>query len=449
MDDEFVLRWENEYFPTFVSDMYAVAFNEYLGKISKLSISNLIFLVKNSITQTYFSIYEIRKGNNWGLKNFTDVEIIKKIIKTTKTNTTNNHKLVSDFLKIDLQVLNNDELIHLMEKYRRSWIRVYGSFCSSQPERTELIENELKEYLYKKTKSKNEIAEYLSMLTKPDKDLEFNYKGNLLFGSFDKFFKKHKIDKSLNTKKWYSIIKEDDLISEKRRKIIKFLKIDKNWLRILEQLHELSLLRFTTRLYWMEGLYYYDLFFLEIEKRTKVKFSDLKYYLFSELKTLLLKEEKLCKKELHNRRKFYIYYINNGKYEFHTGNSAKYLESAKIKHEYADIKEITGRSANIGTYRGRVKIISFTSGNKFSQEVKKMQFGDVLVTGMTRPQLIEACEKAKAIVTDEGGVCSHAAVVSRELNIPCVVGTVIATKVFKDGDIVEVDGNTGVIKLIN
>ena len=75
-----------------------------------------------------------------------------------------------------------------------------------------------------------------------------------------------------------------------------------------------------------------------------------------------------------------------------------------------------------------------------------MEKGDVLVSSMTRPELVPAMKKALAVVTDEGGMTCHAAIVSRELGIPCVVGTKIATKAFKDGDFVEVNANHGVVR---
>jgi len=56
--------------------------------------------------------------------------------------------------------------------------------------------------------------------------------------------------------------------------------------------------------------------------------------------------------------------------------------------------------------------------------------------------------KAKAVVTDEGGMSSHAAIISREFKIPCIVGTKIATRVIKDGDIIKVDANKGIIEII-
>ena len=67
---------------------------------------------------------------------------------------------------------------------------------------------------------------------------------------------------------------------------------------------------------------------------------------------------------------------------------------------------------------------------------------------MTRPEMVVAMKKAGAIVTDEGGITSHAAVVSREFGIPCIIGTKKATKVFKDGDLVEVDANRGVVRRV-
>ena len=82
------------------------------------------------------------------------------------------------------------------------------------------------------------------------------------------------------------------------------------------------------------------------------------------------------------------------------------------------------------------------------EEIKKVHKGDILVANTTGPEIMIACTKAAAIVTDEGGMTSHAAIVSRELKIPCIVGTKIATKVFKDGDLVEVDATKGIVKLL-
>ncbi len=65
---------------------------------------------------------------------------------------------------------------------------------------------------------------------------------------------------------------------------------------------------------------------------------------------------------------------------------------------------------------------------------------------MTVPDFVPAMRKAAAIVTDEGGITCHAAIIARELGKPCVIGTKFATKVFRDGDLVEVDSEVGVVR---
>ncbi|MFA6099733.1 MAG: PEP-utilizing enzyme [Patescibacteria group bacterium] len=103
---------------------------------------------------------------------------------------------------------------------------------------------------------------------------------------------------------------------------------------------------------------------------------------------------------------------------------------------------IYGSVANPGTALGRVVVCTDLAS------IDKVQEGDVLVASMTRPEYMAAIKKAAAIVTDEGGITCHAAIVARELGIPCVIGTKVATKVFKDGDMVEVRANHGMIKKI-
>ena len=74
-----------------------------------------------------------------------------------------------------------------------------------------------------------------------------------------------------------------------------------------------------------------------------------------------------------------------------------------------------------------------------------MHKGDVLVTDMTNPDFVPYMKIASAIVTDKGGITSHAAIVSRELNIPCVVGTEIGTQILKTGQEYTVDSRNGII----
>ena len=95
-----------------------------------------------------------------------------------------------------------------------------------------------------------------------------------------------------------------------------------------------------------------------------------------------------------------------------------------------------------GIIRGRAKIINRP------QNMGKMNYGDILVSAATTPSIVPAMKKAAAIVTDEGGLTCHAAITSREMNTPCVIGTSIASEVLKDGEMLEVDAKNGIIRKV-
>ena len=103
---------------------------------------------------------------------------------------------------------------------------------------------------------------------------------------------------------------------------------------------------------------------------------------------------------------------------------------------------MAGEVGCVGYAKGKVKIIIR------AEDMNKMEQGDILVSIATDPDIVPAMKKAGAVVTDAGGVTSHAAIVTRELHIPSVIGTRFATRVLQDGDEVEVDANKGVVKII-
>ena len=102
---------------------------------------------------------------------------------------------------------------------------------------------------------------------------------------------------------------------------------------------------------------------------------------------------------------------------------------------------LQGEPASFGIGFGKVTKINS------SKEIDKIKNGDILVTEMTSPDFVPAMKKASAIVTDKGGQTSHAAIVSRELGIPAVVGTKTATKVLKEDQVLTVNGSTGAVYL--
>lgn len=112
-------------------------------------------------------------------------------------------------------------------------------------------------------------------------------------------------------------------------------------------------------------------------------------------------------------------------------------EEAVIDFQKSAKLVLEGLAASPGVASGPVKILKSVS------ELSQVKEGDILVAVMTNPDFVPAMRRAKAILTDEGGRTSHAAIVSRELGIPAVVGSKLATKMLKNGEIITVDGSTG------
>ena len=118
----------------------------------------------------------------------------------------------------------------------------------------------------------------------------------------------------------------------------------------------------------------------------------------------------------------------------------KYLNKTSKNLQGND--EAKGICASPGKVKGKAKIIHYPS------EGDKVKEGDILITHATTVDYLPPMKLAAAYVTEVGGLTCHAAVVAREFGVPCVVGFKNATKNFKDGDLVEVDANKGIVKLL-
>ncbi|MBI5228503.1 hypothetical protein HY991_00215 [Candidatus Micrarchaeota archaeon] len=160
-----------------------------------------------------------------------------------------------------------------------------------------------------------------------------------------------------------------------------------------------------------------------------------------------LVEHKFTARELDERFHYSAMLYTPAGNEFFAGKAARDFmapinsEAKEISAE--EVVSLFGNCACPGSVRGVARIINVPS------DMEKMKPGDVLVSYATNPNLVPAMKKAAAIVTDMGGITCHAAIVSRELGIPCVIGTKNATKLLKDGDVVEVDATHGIVKKIS
>lgn len=149
-------------------------------------------------------------------------------------------------------------------------------------------------------------------------------------------------------------------------------------------------------------------------------------------------------KEIQARQKQWAIIVENGALDFTSDKKQiEEIRKEELAKEEKEVKTLKGNVAQSGRAEGKVRLILTR------KDWKKMKEGNILVTHMTTPEMILLIKKAAAIVTDEGGITCHAAIVSREFGIPCVVGTQIATKVLKDGNLVEVDAEKGTVKKLS
>jgi len=182
----------------------------------------------------------------------------------------------------------------------------------------------------------------------------------------------------------------------------------------------------------------------------EIERSDLECYKTSEI-LQLFNGSHVPNQEIKNRKLSFTIFYNSREQVYITGKkSVNFIDKVSSRQKALSSSEIRGQVANKvqKVVQGKVRVINVDYGklDQLNQDINAMIKGEILVAEFTAPELMSACRKAKAIVTDIGGLLSHAAIVSRELNIPCLVGTGNATKILKTGDAVTIDFESGSVK---
>lgn len=177
-----------------------------------------------------------------------------------------------------------------------------------------------------------------------------------------------------------------------------------------------------------------------LAKEHELTFEHLINYSPIEIEELILKEKKIPKKIIEERIECPGFILKGNDLLNFKPNKVRKLVK-KLKSNIIDKKVFKGMAASGGTAKGIVKIILHASLSK------KLKKNEILVAFETTPDYIVAMKKSSAILTEQGGITSHAAIVSREMKKPCIVGIKGVTDALKDGDLVEVDAYTGVVIL--
>jgi phosphohistidine swiveling domain-containing protein len=190
-----------------------------------------------------------------------------------------------------------------------------------------------------------------------------------------------------------------------------------------------------------QGSFHYKRLFGEIAKRLNLTLYRTLFLDAQELEDSLLGKVVIAADELDARSKDSVYFCKDATIVCsHDKGTVARVDALLAPQE--DKKEIAGTKAFAGKARGVVSLVLSNA------DFNKFKMGNILVTSATRPDFVPIMKQASAIVTDEGGILSHAAIISRELKIPCIVGTRDATKLLKDGDLVEVDAERGTVNIV-
>lgn len=209
-----------------------------------------------------------------------------------------------------------------------------------------------------------------------------------------------------------------------------------------KELEQLSYLRFNAKKcssnYWK---YVGREILPSISNINKIK-SDILVYTFDEILKL---PKKLSAKVIANRKKGWGIIKTKNKRRLMTDKELLYYKKLIKQEHKLENKELVGLPVYNGEVIGQIKLVRSKDMNR--NKVFDLQ-NKILVTEMTKPEIVPFLKGCLGIITDEGGLLCHASIVAREFKLPCIVGTKIATKVLKDNQKVKLDANTGKVILL-
>lgn len=377
------------------------------------------------------------------------------------------HQLFDLMLKTDLSTLTDEGLMDLFKSCIEASTATVGLGHVIEPVGFGLDE-ELKQRLLKHLPNKKDFNLVYANLTKPSQlsfiakeqeDLEMlmDLDGSVLEEGIQSHLEKY-YWLLCNYTGLRRLTKEDvlerleaaRLINQKQQVVngVVEIELDEDTRRMADSLSFVAVWQDERKLNVMKAIYHLGSVIEEIARRIGIEPNYIAY--LSPVEALALGSfEDLKNMDLLKREEgsFYLQLPDKETSEVAVGRE---YEEARLAYEALNglgvskpgSSAIYGSVANPGTAIGCVKICTDLAS------IDRVQPGDILVASMTRPEYMAAIKKAAAIVTDEGGITCHAAIVARELGIPCVIGTKVATKVFKDRDMVEVRANHGMIKKI-
>ncbi|HLD42712.1 MAG TPA: PEP-utilizing enzyme [Candidatus Nanoarchaeia archaeon] len=385
--------WETEEFPLSIAEICVYADTKLLPQITNFSYTADRYVSRNQRTKRFISIEDIEKAREVGYRNYREKSFLVNLLSNSEK-AIHELGLLSEKLKGDHSGKSNKELLALYTDFFETFSLVVAYYHALRPEMIKSFEDDL--YGCLKAITQDNLPEIQSAL------LSGEYTREHLLANFH-------------------LTEIPDTALESSAIIL-----------------GLGRRRYDMHTSWMKALQCKKPLFEEIGKRIGLTPIGVDNCLKEEISQALapFHPDSIARR------------LNQFQYQIENGRGVLYHDITHKEEEIQNTKEFKGLCAHPGKVCGIVKIIRRQLTGTVVEDMEQMTQGTVLVSGNTYPDMMLAIHKASAIITDEGGMLSHAAIVSREFKIPCVVGTNIATRILKDGDLVEVDAQKGIVKLL-
>ena len=452
-------------------------FQAYYGTIAWLDCkfsSDIVWFSKNHNVQFYFEEKDITSQRRMWRKVISEPNFFKTLI--NKFTIRKNH-LVNFFKRLNIHNLSNKKLFKAYEK----WLQFYQYYQGEGNPYTRLVDRYGMQVLRDELKKQKviDIESAVTILTAPNQE-SYLAKEERLFWSgvviikspkqLNRFLNQHlehyawvgrsymeepalTIQQLRNRLKKVSsknrptklthlteILKHNLLL---RKQLIKKYSLNKKIIQYADILQNAAFFKDFIRGLLAEVYYYSDKVFDELEKRTNLSREQIKSLTYEEFNDVFLKKKipnfKLIKERLNG---IYLVLPNDSiSAKVIYGKPASSFENKYLLDKsLLYVKEFKGRAVSNGIVKGKVRVVY-----KWS-EMEDFKKGEVLVVNNTNPSFVPYLHKAVAIIAAEGGVTVHAAIVAREMKIPCVIGISNVTRLLKTGQMIEVDANKGIVR---
>jgi phosphohistidine swiveling domain-containing protein len=448
--------------------MVTPAYVKFAKEILNSKFDNFIMMFDNGMWNGIVNLVEFdntkEKMFRYYLKN---KKVIDKFTKKLDKNSKKFLRFTKTFIGKDYSKLTNKNLLDLFEQYNQDYINCYMYGEPPAQLLKDYLGEELKGRLLEIVKDEKKLDKIFSILINPTKDnfIRDEEKDLLkiaLLKNRDKALEKHvkkynwiqvdynssaltleyfkeEIKKIKNPRERLNELKKKNKEMKKNQLEIKRkYKIDKKTYSFCVAIRKALFLMELKRGRFSEAHYHIQFLMEEIGKRLGLSVRQANFLTLKEVEENLLLKIKTDKKILDNRYKKSVYLASERYFTVADKKTEEFV--FKLFGKKKKLDELRGICGNPGKTEGNVRIIVK------AEDFHKFKDGEILVTSFTTPDFIIIMKKAKGIVTDYGGITSHASIVARELGIPCLVGTEHATHTFKDGDKIELDSERRIVK---